>query len=76
MVVLKWLKGSVRLERVMVYVLKFQKTSCLQKKSHRQTGKPQIRRSSLIRVFPVFYSDKHFVTSSPDIEPIFLFCKV
>ena len=32
----------------------------------RQTGQSQIRRSSLISVFPVCYSDKKFVDSSPD----------
>ena len=43
-----------------VNVLKFQTVG---EKSLDEQGRP---RSSLIRVFPVCFSDKHFVSSSPD----------
>ena len=46
-------------------------SNCIPKRP-RQTMQIQTRlllkRSSLIRVFPVFYFDKHFVNSSPDIQ--------
>ena len=50
---------------------KILRTSCLPKWP-RQTGQTKSR-SSLIRVFPVFYSDKHFVNrdSSPDCHILF-----
>ena len=59
----------------MVNVLKFPNASCLLKKP-RQTVQTQIRlllkRSSLIRVFPVCYSDKYSVSSSPENKAFYL----
>ena len=44
----------------MIKVLKFQTlSSCLLKR-------PTLKHHSLIKVFPVCYSDKHFVNSSPE----------
>ena len=51
-----------------VNVLKNSNTSCLPKRPRQTVCRPRsdcFSRSSLIRVFPVCYSDKHFVNFSP-----------
>ena len=49
----------------MVDVLKFQRLVVCQKKCIDKQCRPRPDRSSLIRVFPVCYSDKHFETFNP-----------
>ena len=59
--IVSWLEIKLELNKTTVNVLKFGIVVC--HKSQDKQGRP---RSSLIRIFSVCFSDKHFVSASPD----------